>query len=276
MLDNLPVGMYQSVPNSPTQEKVFTRGFPVGFVTNSAGRVAATTDIKSIAPASRVHNLNNHLRIIVKYHDDIDGFVADGSTVGDGTPTTKIVGYRVEPMSIKHAWSGESFVPGETTLHTCSPSHPAENDSKNYMVLDKNADTTVVFTYDVVWEKSVVEWSQRWDVYLNSSSPNEKVHWYSISNSLMIILFLTVMIAVILLRTLRKVRYGTGGGCCSYLISSLCFWKNTFTPFIFSPTFAFLLLVFFSLLFQLTYTPTSTYVYIHRRLLTYLPNCAPA
>jgi H+/gluconate symporter-like permease len=31
------------------------------------------------------------------------------------------------------------------------------------------------------------------------------VHWFSISNSFMIVLFLSVMIAVILLRALRKV-----------------------------------------------------------------------
>jgi hypothetical protein len=32
-----------------------------------------------------------------------------------------------------------------------------------------------------------------------------QVHWFSISNSFMIVLFLSVMIAVILLRALRKV-----------------------------------------------------------------------
>ena len=46
---------------------------------------------------------------------------------------------------------------------------------------------------------------QRWDVYLSANTPNEKVHWFSISNSFMIVLFLTVMVAMILLRALRKV-----------------------------------------------------------------------
>merc|ERR1711871_690383 len=35
-------------------------------------------------------------------------------------------------------------------------------------------------------------------------STNEKIHWFSITNSLMVVLFLTVMIAMILVRALRK------------------------------------------------------------------------
>lgn len=189
MVDNIPVGSFANIAGS--EDKVFSRGFPVGFVTTSGKNGAV-----------RVHNLNNHLRIIVKYHDDEDGL---GDEVGE--PTSKIVGFRVEPMSIKHSYAGETFTPGQSTLSTCSPSNPASNDPRNYHSVDRAADNDVVFTYDVAWEKSSVEWSERWDVYLNSGSPNEKVHWFSITNSIMIVLFLTVMIAVILLRALHKVRY---------------------------------------------------------------------
>lgn len=183
MVDNIPVGSFSSIPGS--EEKVFSRGFPVGFV---------TPDGKGKHGHS--HNIYNHLRIIVKFHDDEDGL---GDEVGE--PTSKIVGFRVEPYSIKHSFAGETFVPGETALTTC----PADLQSTNYQSVDRAADGTVVFTYDVQWEKSSIEWSERWDVYLSSSSPNERVHWFSISNSFMIVLFLSVMIAVILLRALRKV-----------------------------------------------------------------------
>lgn len=186
MVDNIPVGMFNAAPRS--EEKTFTRGFPVGFTAPVAGKAGTVA-----------HYLNNHLRIIVKFHDDIDG-------TGDNEdePTTKIVGFRVEPMSIKHAWAGEAFNPGATALSTCSASSPATSDPRNYLSVDKGPETTIVFTYDVVWERSTVEWSERWDVYLNSNAPNEKVHWFSITNSIMIVLFLSVMIAVILLRALRK------------------------------------------------------------------------
>ena len=108
-------------------------------------------------------------------------------------------------MSIKHSWSGENFIVGSTTLSTCNALNPAIHDPKNYQSVDRAQDNTVVFTYDVIWEESSVEWSQRWDIYLNADSPNEKVHWFAITNSIMIVLFLSVMIAMILIRALKKV-----------------------------------------------------------------------
>mmetsp|Transcript_738 Transcript_738/g.1274 ORF Transcript_738/g.1274 Transcript_738/m.1274 type:complete len:645 (+) Transcript_738:81-2015(+) len=181
MVDNLPVGMFASIPYS--REQTFTRGFPVGF-TSGTGRSAK-------------HYLNNHVRIVLKYHDDVD-------SLSEEEPTTKIVGFRVEPMSIRHTWPGGDFVKGRTTLSTCNAMNSASSSSKNWLSVDKNGENTVVFTYDVVWEKSIVEWAERWDIYLNANTPNEKVHWFSITNSIMIVLFLTVMIAVILVRALRK------------------------------------------------------------------------
>jgi transmembrane 9 superfamily protein 2/4 len=63
--------------------------------------------------------------------------------------------------------------------------------------------TSVVFTYDVYWEASQLDWSNRWDTYL-TAHVNNKAHWFSITNSAMIVLFLTVMVAMILIRTLRR------------------------------------------------------------------------
>ena len=108
-------------------------------------------------------------------------------------------------MSIKHSFVGDNFVPGTTALTTCSPNTALTSDPRNYLSVDKSQDNTVVFTYDVIWEDSDIEWSQRWDTYLNADAPNEKVHWFAITNSIMIVLFLTVMIAMILIRALRKV-----------------------------------------------------------------------
>ena len=32
-----------------------------------------------------------------------------------------------------------------------------------------------MFSYDVFWEKSDIEWSSRWDAYLLANAPNDKV-----------------------------------------------------------------------------------------------------
>ena len=61
----------------------------------------------------------------------------------------------------------------------------------------------MIYTYDVKWEQSDLLWSNRWDVYLKGN-PDDEIHYFSIINSLMIVLFLTGVVAMIMLRTLHK------------------------------------------------------------------------
>ena len=51
-----------------------------------------------------------------------------------------------------------------------------------------------IFTYSVRWVKSETSWANRFDLYNNSEFAKEtkKIHWYSIINSLLVMLFLTV------------------------------------------------------------------------------------
>lgn len=51
-------------------------------------------------------------------------------------------------------------------------------------------------------EYSDVKWASRWDVYLYAT--DEQIHWFSILNSLMIVLFLSGMLAMIMMRTLHR------------------------------------------------------------------------
>ena len=51
-------------------------------------------------------------------------------------------------------------------------------------------------------QKSPIKWASRWDTYLLTH--DEPIHWFSIINSLMIVLFLTGMVAMIMLRTLHR------------------------------------------------------------------------
>merc|ERR1719461_2481168 len=60
----------------------------------------------------------------------------------------------------------------------------------------------IVYTYDVVWSESEIRWASRWDNYLKMTGG--QIHWFSILNSLMIMLFLSGMVAMILFRTLHR------------------------------------------------------------------------
>jgi hypothetical protein len=52
-----------------------------------------------------------------------------------------------------------------------------------------------------VCARSETMWSNRWDQYLLNT--DSQIHWFSIINSVMIVLFLTGMVAMIMMRTLH-------------------------------------------------------------------------
>lgn len=117
----------------------------------------------------------------------------------------RIVGFYVEPLSVKHSfntdWNGVGEPPA---LTTCSSSkHLSYDDVKSGH--QKLANGKMIFTYGVEWRPSEVRWASRWDVYLsmNHAVP-DKVHWFSIVNSILIVLFLAFMVAMILVRSLNR------------------------------------------------------------------------
>ena len=62
----------------------------------------------------------------------------------------------------------------------------------------------IPFTYSVKFTKNnEIRWASRWDYILKSMSQT-RIQWFSIFNSLMIALFLSGMVLMILIRTLRK------------------------------------------------------------------------
>merc|ERR1719335_91469 len=75
-------------------------------------------------------------------------------------------------------------------------------DDAIYPVFDIDMHDEIIFTYDVRWTWSNVRWASRWDSYLKMTGG--QIHWFSILNSLMIMLFLSGMVAMILLRTLHR------------------------------------------------------------------------
>jgi transmembrane 9 superfamily protein 2/4 len=51
-------------------------------------------------------------------------------------------------------------------------------------------------------QQSDIRWASRWDTYLVMT--DDQIHWFSIINSLMIVLFLSGMVAMIMMRTLHR------------------------------------------------------------------------
>ncbi|XAR69988.1 hypothetical protein NMG60_11001788 [Bertholletia excelsa] len=174
ILDNLPL----VVPiQRPSQESppVYQLGFHVGL----KGKYAGAKDEKFF--------IHNHLTFTVKYHRDMQSDLA------------RIVGFEVKPFSIKHEYEGQWNK--KTRLTTCDP-HAKRMVSNSNTPQEVEEKQEIIFTYDVDFQESDVKWASRWDTYLLMS--DDQIHWFSIVNSLMIVLFLSGMLAMIMLRTLYR------------------------------------------------------------------------
>merc|ERR1719229_1638925 len=77
-----------------------------------------------------------------------------------------------------------------------------ESPTRPLPAFELTASDTILYTYDVVWTESDIRWASRWDTYLKMTGG--QIHWFAILNSLLILLFLSGMVAMILLRTLHR------------------------------------------------------------------------
>ncbi|OQV23063.1 Transmembrane 9 superfamily member 4 [Hypsibius exemplaris] len=127
--------------------------------------------------------LNNHLKLILKYHE-----------VDDSLKNRRIVGCEIEAVSVSLAdYSISNAAEGK-----CN----AIPDGKKPLEVNEAGETKVLFTYAVHWEASDVRWAYRWDVYLKHR--DVQIHWFSIVNSLIVVLFLAGILSMIIVRTLRR------------------------------------------------------------------------
>uniref|UniRef100_A0A914V8M1 Transmembrane 9 superfamily member n=1 Tax=Plectus sambesii TaxID=2011161 RepID=A0A914V8M1_9BILA len=60
------------------------------------------------------------------------------------------------------------------------------------------------FSYEVTFKPSSVKYPDRFDKYLDPTFFQHRIHWFSIFNSFMMVIFLVGLVSMILMRTLRK------------------------------------------------------------------------
>lgn len=127
--------------------------------------------------------LNNHYDIFIDYHQV-------------RKDEYRVVGILVEPASrrgTKRTGTGDDM-----TATGCDT-----NDAG--MTLDdsvKSKKTKVTWTYSIYWRPSATSFATRWDKYLHVFDP--KIHWFSLINSAVIVMFLIGMVSTVLVRALRK------------------------------------------------------------------------
>jgi transmembrane 9 superfamily member 2/4 len=123
------------------------------------------------------------------------------------------VGFAVEPFSVQHefddpnyVWDGTSAAGMTKPLKTCPTDANTHFDQSHIKQNQAVAfGKPIMFTYDVIWKESDIEWSSRWDVYLNEGGlVPAQVHWYSITNSILVVLFLSLLVVSVLVRNLKR------------------------------------------------------------------------
>ncbi|KAL3196170.1 hypothetical protein MRX96_015576 [Rhipicephalus microplus] len=123
--------------------------------------------------------INNHLKLTLYYHtEDNQHF--------------RVVGFEVATKSV-HKDSIKFHKGGFCEF---DPSQAKKQE------VNENGITDLYFSYEVEWKQSSIRWASRWDTYL--AMTDVQIHWFSIVNSVIVVFFLSGMLTMIIVRTLRR------------------------------------------------------------------------
>lgn len=171
MVDQLPAAYNKNlvrVEKSGKETALYSEGFPLGILEGADQKAKLSKD-----QAARLSGiLHNHLKFVLSYNADSDLASSEGPV--------RIVQFEVLPMSVSEG---------------CGSGSPIK-----ILGSGAAAATTIKWTYSVEWKRSDIKWSTRWDIFLQDEG-DAQIHWFSIVNSVMIVLFLSGIVAVIMLKT---------------------------------------------------------------------------
>ncbi|XP_054453697.1 transmembrane 9 superfamily member 2 isoform X2 [Anoplopoma fimbria] len=176
IIDNMPVTWCYDVEDG---QKYCNPGFPIGCLVTTDGRAKDACVINSEFNKKNTFYVFNHVDIKITYH----------SGAKEDWRGARLVAATLEPKSIKQT---------DEKKPVCEGGNPMEVPGTF------ENDVSIVYTYSVTFEENhSIKWASRWD-YILVSMPHTNIQWFSIMNSLVIVLFLSGMVAMIMLRTLHK------------------------------------------------------------------------
>lgn len=186
-LDQLPVLMRSKEYNYAA------RGYPIGFKAPSQAAAQMSKRMRRKELDLGEMFLYNHFHFVIHYQ------TTENEDEDSTQNVVRITGFDVHPVSYTH-----NLDAGKQKGEQCEHGH-LDNDPNHYLALPEDAPeaTRIAMSYEVEFVKSATDWTDRWDVYL-IGAPDDDIHYFSIVNSLMIVLFLTAAVSTIMVRTLRK------------------------------------------------------------------------
>lgn len=187
------------------------RGYPLGFTLTPEAQDEEEEKTKKTILKKNVEPefyYFNHVKFLIRYSEDPQEFEG-----------IRIVGFEAETVSIRHELEDPKTSPtsinSKTPLKTCSARVSPQNTLSTLLPLRMNSEIQgpgdmkfpsfdVIYSYEVKWIRSNLSWADRWDRYMGSTNPDDRVHYFSILNSLLVVFALSGVVAFFLVRTLRK------------------------------------------------------------------------
>ncbi|KAJ8407200.1 hypothetical protein AAFF_G00288760 [Aldrovandia affinis] len=175
IVDNMPVTWCYDVEDD---QKYCSPGFPIGCFVTLDGRPMDACVISSQFNKKNTFYIFNHVDIVITYHSGAD----------EDWRGARLVAATLKPKSIKHS----------------NAENPTCDGPPMEIPAEFKSNLELTYTYSITYEENnQIKWASRWD-YILVSMPHTNIQWFSIMNSLVIVLFLSGMVAMILLRTLHK------------------------------------------------------------------------
>ena len=196
IVDNMPVTWcYQVLAQAGGEDVYCSTGFPMGCHVDDRGNPKDACVISRDYSKANHYYIFTHVDIVITYHsgksEDWGSYLAADEAGG------RIVSVKLTPRSIDHSHFDKVKDGGDcgSALQSANPlALPTKASGK----------VDITYSYTVTFKmNNDIKWSSRWD-YILDSMPHTNIQWFSILNSLVIVLFLSGMVAMILLRTLHK------------------------------------------------------------------------
>nr|VZI17413.1 unnamed protein product [Spirometra erinaceieuropaei] len=181
-IDSLPVTVCHQVADK--EKSVCERSIPLGCLTGGGKSPSQTCEALFGDTSASKYFLLNHFDFKIRYAPQApDGQADAGNTMG------KIIAAEVTPRSILH--NGDKL--------DCSSNAPL------VLPFGLQSPLDITYSYSVTFEEvKDVSWTSRWDYLLASSPSHTNIQWLSIVNSLIVVIFLTGLVALVLVRTLYR------------------------------------------------------------------------
>jgi transmembrane 9 superfamily member 2/4 len=155
---------------------------------------------------------------------ELISFSRDG---GKGAGGYTVVGFEVVRCSVDY----DDVIKGSKEMYDEMPAKATAGCNPSVVGMQVREDRPLVFSYEVAFAESTVEWPSRWDASLDDAGGggggSARVHWFSILNSIVVVAFLAAIVVVILLRTVRRdlARYEDELGGAESGTDELAGWK---------------------------------------------------